>query len=412
MARILVLCDGLPRNPTNGLHLRMRNLFLELARYNECFFLGSGTRNHDEQSFQRFGFSDGYLLQERSKERKGWERLIRLSNARFVEMSSPEYFRAAKSAMIKCSATWNADVLISFATAVSDVGALSDLPKVLDYADSTSLTSRRADAIAWPTMSTAEKWAARLRVKRQSGRERALVRKYDTTTTISEPDREALLGVSGVADNRVIVLPNGVSQDALTCGEAAKCPDRSIVFWGTLDFPPNYTAVRHFHEKVFMPYLAGRGIDWHIVGAGASQSLQNDVQHPRIHFHGFVEDLYPFVASKGVMVNPMIQGSGLKNKVLESFALRLPVVSTCLGVEAIDGEVNTHFLVAEDPGQFADSIERLLDDHELRASVTRAGRSLVETRYTWPSIGKRFSDLIQQISCEPRAGRELERISE
>ena len=101
----------------------------------------------------------------------------------------------------------------------------------------------------------------------------------------------------------------------------------------------------------------------------------------------------------------MIQGSGLKNKVLESFALHLPVVSTPLGVEAIDGKAGIHFLVAETPRRFADGVERLLDDRKLRASVIRAGRSLAETCYTWPSVGKRFSDLISKVSCEPGTGR-------
>lgn len=401
MARVLVLCDSLPSNPADGLHLRIRNLCRELSRYDECFFLGSRTADCDDESFDRFGFSDGYLLDERSKRRSGWRRHIRLSNERFLEMSSPEYFRLASSALTKYSSLWCAEVLISFAPAMSEVGALCELPKVLDFPDSSTLTRRREHAILWPTMSAAEKSVELLKLKRQAGRERALVRRFDITTTISEPDREALLGVSGVGDDRVVVVPNGVSNDALDVGETPTNYDRSVVFWGNLDFPPNFTAIRYFHEQVFMPYLADKDIDWHIVGGGASESLLNEVRHPRIHFHGYIDDLYSSAAGKGVMVNPMIQGSGLKNKVLESFALRLPVVSTPLGVEAIDGKADIHFLVAETPRKFADCVQRLLDDCELRASVVQAGRSLVETCYTWPSIGKRFSDLIRETSREP-----------
>jgi len=409
MTRVLVLCDSLPSNPADGLHLRIQNLCLELSRYNECFFLGSKTGHCDDHSFDRFGFSEGYLLGEKSKRRRGWRRHIRLSNEKFLEMSSPEYFRAARSALTRLSNLWSADVLVSFASAMSEVGALSKLPKVLDFPDSGTLTRKRAHAISWPSMSTAEKSMALLRLKRQAGGERALVRKYDLTTTISEPDREALLGVSGVADDRVVIVPNGVSRDALTVGETPTKHDRSVVFWGNLDFPPNFTAIRYFYEKVFTPYLADKNIDWHIVGGGAGESLHSEVRHPRIHFHGFVDDLFASAAGYGVMVNPMIQGSGLKNKVLESFALNLPVVSTPLGVEAIDGKAGVHYLVAETPRQFAEGVERLLDDRKLRMTIIQAGRSLAETRYTWPSIGAQFSDLIRKVSDEPETSRNLMR---
>ena len=97
------------------------------------------------------------------------------------------------------------------------------------------------------------------------------------------------------------------------------------------------------------------------------------------------------------MINPMIEGSGLKNKVLEALALNLPVVSTRMGVEAINGDENRHYLVADTPAAFADSVERVLDNAELRESLVLAGRDLVQSDYTWEVVGRRFEEMVHQL---------------
>jgi glycosyltransferase involved in cell wall biosynthesis len=244
-------------------------------------------------------------------------------------------------------------------------------------------------------MSLFEKAMTRVKLVRQSGRERAMVLGHTATTTISEADRMSLIEVSGVTGERIIVIPNGVSAEAMAVGNCARQHDQSVIFWGNLDFPPNWTAVEYFFDKVFLPYLADKGMTWHIVGGGESSTLREKVQHPQVIFHGFVDDLYSFAAQKGVMVNPMVEGSGLKNKVLESLAIGVPVVSTALGVEAIHGEAGRHYLVSESPSQFAKDVSELIENRELRQSIIDNGKRLVASTYSWPTIGRQYCDLVE-----------------
>ena len=115
------------------------------------------------------------------------------------------------------------------------------------------------------------------------------------------------------------------------------------------------------------------------------------------HLEGFVEDLYGFISDKGVMINPMIEGSGLKNKVIEAFAVGLPVVSTPLGIEAIDGEVNRHFLVASKPLVMAQMIEQLLSDDQARRAIRTEARQLAEDKYSWGPIGDAFNRILGEV---------------
>jgi glycosyltransferase involved in cell wall biosynthesis len=397
----MVICTTLPTNLADGLHLRVYHLCRELASSNECFFVGPVPVEMEEVDFSTYGFSDSRVLEPRPKSGRSWRRHFRLSNENFLAMSSPEYFAKARSVVREAAVTWSADVVICFAPALSELGLQAGIPNVLDFVDSRSLTAERANKNRGQERGFAGTIASALKSRRDAARERFLVRSYDLTTTISEPDRKALLRDSGVGGDKVVVLPNGVSEAALTTDGSEQGHDRSIIFWGNLDFPPNWTAVEYFFDEIYLPFLADRDIDWHIVGGGASEQLLGKVRHPRVHFHGFVDDLFGFASGRGAMINPMVEGSGLKNKVLEALALNLPVVSTRMGIEAIDGDENRHFLVADSPADFADCIERVMDNVQLRESIVVAGRELVQSHYTWKVVGRRFDEIIQQLLHVP-----------
>lgn len=393
----MVICTTLPTNLADGLHLRVYHLCRELAKSNECLFVGSVPAEMEEVDFSEFGFSDSRVLEPRPRSGRSWRRHFRLSNENFLAISSPDYFAKARSIVREAAATWNADVVVCFAPALSELGLQAEIPKILDFVDSRILTAERANKNRRQQRGVAGTIASALKSRRDAARERSLVRNYDLTTTISEPDREALLRDSGVGNDKVVVLPNGVSEAALTTDVNEQDHDRSIIFWGNLGFPPNWTAVEYFFDEIFLPFLADSDIDWHIVGGGASEQLLGKVRHPRVHFHGFVEDLFRFASGRGAMINPMVEGSGLKNKVLEALALNLPVVSTRMGIEAINGDENRHYLVADSPADFADCIERVLDNAQLRESIVVAGRELVQSQYTWAVVGQRFDAIIQQL---------------
>ena len=101
------------------------------------------------------------------------------------------------------------------------------------------------------------------------------------------------------------------------------------------------------------------------------------------------------------MVNPMRTGSGLKNKVLEAFALGLAVVSTPLGVEALphvrDG---IHVLEAEDGRSFGRGVLDLLENEQRRLALRTASKSLVHQHYRWEVIGATWRAIFENDRCD------------
>lgn len=102
------------------------------------------------------------------------------------------------------------------------------------------------------------------------------------------------------------------------------------------------------------------------------------------------------------MVNPMVSGSGQKTKVLEAFALNIAVVSTPLGMESIEGAIaGTHYLGADDPEEFAKSIQSLLNDELKRSTVAENARKLLLEKFTWKKTAEQFLPIFQSCVQAP-----------
>src|SRR3990172_3847831 len=67
---------------------------------------------------------------------------------------------------------------------------------------------------------------------------------------------------------------------------------------------------------------------------------------------GIVEDVRPYLARGWLSIVPLQSGGGTRFKILESMALRTPVVSTTKGAEGLDAQPGVHLLVADDPQEF------------------------------------------------------------
>jgi len=82
--------------------------------------------------------------------------------------------------------------------------------------------------------------------------------------------------------------------------------------------------------------------------------------------------------------------------------MRVPIVSTSTGVEGINCVYGKHVFVAEDTKDFASKLLELLDNPELGAQLTTAGRSLVEQHYGWDAIGERLDDFYRRTVYIPQ----------
>lgn len=162
-----------------------------------------------------------------------------------------------------------------------------------------------------------------------------------------------------------------------------------------LDFPPNETAVQYFYQRVFVPYLRSKNVHWYIVGRNPSPSiLEIGKLEANVTVMGYVEDLVGLVRRVPIVINPMVIGSGVKNNVLEAFAMGRLVITTSLGVEALDVEDGVDCIVIDDPEEFAKGIVYFLDKPLERHRIAGYAQGLISDNYTWDKVAARFEKLV------------------
>ncbi|MGO1595551.1 MAG: glycosyltransferase family 4 protein [Sphingobacteriaceae bacterium] len=172
-------------------------------------------------------------------------------------------------------------------------------------------------------------------------------------------------------NNRVKLMPISFPVRSLPVDR----PIQYDVLYVASDNPHNEESMRWFLNEV-LPLL--RDVTVSVIGKICR--LMPD--HPLIHKLGVVEDLDAHYLSSKITVCPMISGTGIKIKVLESLAYGLPVVTTRRGVDGLFNKVNNGCLVAFNAAEFAECIHRLLDDSALYQTKSEEGAHLIRTHYS------------------------------
>jgi len=111
---------------------------------------------------------------------------------------------------------------------------------------------------------------------------------------------------------------------------------------------------------------------------------------------GSVPDIRPFMTESSVYVVPLRLGVGIRGKILEAWAMAMPVVTTsvgCAGLLCRDGE---SLMVADTPEDFAARVITLLGDPTRRRQLGIEGRKVAEQHYGWEAIASQLHGLYQK----------------
>jgi hypothetical protein len=234
--------------------------------------------------------------------------------------------------------------------------------------------------------------------------EAALAAKFDCCTCITDAELATLksFGVRCATG----WFPNGVDLEYFSPGIASYDP-YAIVFVGRMDYFPNQRAMIAFCRNV-LPRVRERCPETKltIVGADPSREVRDLSRISGVRVTGTVPDVRPFVRAAALSVAPLKIARGTQNKILESWAMGVPVIASspaAAGVDAIPGE---HLVVADDPQDLAEAILHLLNDTDARRRLSEAGRIRVEQRYTWEDAMARFDGLLQTAIVRHHARRD------
>ncbi len=213
-------------------------------------------------------------------------------------------------------------------------------------------------------------------------------------------ERSALSGVDGVVaisgeDARIFERVAGVKAHVVPVvmtfeRKARPHPGKPhFCYVGSLRWHPNVAGLDWFVKEVW-PKVRKRVPDatFEIAGVGlktndAGKPIVPDTwKAPGVTTVGFLEDLEPLYARSLGMLAPVFGGSGVRLKLLEGFRAGMPVVTTpdgAFGLPLADGK---EAMIASDPEGFAERVERLVKDADLRERVREGGYAFLEQHHS------------------------------
>jgi glycosyltransferase involved in cell wall biosynthesis len=207
----------------------------------------------------------------------------------------------------------------------------------------------------------------------------------------------------------IAVVPNGVDLNYFRPADPSlgNTPRRfNLVFSGKMSYHANVATALYLHQQI-MPLVWKQRPEatLTIVGSNPPKSIQQLAKDPRVEVTGYVDDLRPYVRRAEVMLSPMVYSVGIQNKVLEAMALGTPVVVAQQAATALGAIPNRDLLVARSAREFAQAALCVMDNAELRDSLSRNGREYVEQQHDWQVVTSRLIDIYQQaILAYPGAG--------
>lgn len=164
--------------------------------------------------------------------------------------------------------------------------------------------------------------------------------------------------------------------------------------------PSNLEALQFFLSQVF-PRILQRmpQVEFHILGAG-TQTLNLDFPPAvlrQVRIRGYIEDLDGAIAGYRLQVVPVLQGGGIKGKLLQSLACGTPVVSTAKGVEGMNLRAGREVLVADTAETLTEAVTGLYDDEPRWTALQRAGGEFIRRDYSRAVFDGQLRELVQRL---------------
>jgi glycosyltransferase involved in cell wall biosynthesis len=223
----------------------------------------------------------------------------------------------------------------------------------------------------------------------------ALMNKYDYVFALNKNDK-VNLGKFLPAE-KIVVAPFPIL-DSFTADRNTtfnKNQLNKLIFLGSQGHLPNEDAVQWFIEEIYEEIYQQFKIKLYVTGNWEKDFIK---KYPAVIFTGFVEDISPLIKNSIVISPIRLGGGGVRAKVLQAMAMKVPLVSTSLGCEGIEGiKNNENIYIADTEKGFLTSIQNIIENELHTNQVINNAFELIQEHYSETAIGKIRKDIYNKI---------------
>lgn len=230
--------------------------------------------------------------------------------------------------------------------------------------------------------------------RRMKNYEISLLNKYDGIAAISNEDAQKFLDYG--CRIPVQTIPFGINFSEYQTSKNSA--EENLFFLGAMDWQPNCEAVEWFLKTVWneisqkFPQLK-----FNMAGRAMPDKFFK-MNSEKITVSGEIPNAKKFFQQNDIMIVPLLNGSGIRVKIIEAMAMGKIIISTAVGAKGIPCEHKKNILIANSAAEFSEMISLILQNSEIRKTISENARKFAEENYDNRKITEKLVSFYRQIS--------------
>ena len=231
-------------------------------------------------------------------------------------------------------------------------------------------------------------------------REIASILRCDLSLIISEFEMKILKNEFNIPKQTLFYLPIlfELKKQEIVSFEKRK----DFIFIGNFLHEPNWDCIQYL-SKVIWPKIHSELPDANLLiyGAYVTQKV-SELNNVRNNFliKGRAEDALDVISNAKVLLAPLRFGAGIKGKLLESMFVGTPSVTSTIGAEGINGDLEWNGFISNEPDVFCKNAIDLYTDSVIWEQSQKKGFNIIEKRFLKIHFLEEFWNVIELISSD------------
>ncbi|HWI91019.1 MAG TPA: glycosyltransferase family 4 protein [Flavisolibacter sp.] len=233
--------------------------------------------------------------------------------------------------------------------------------------------------------------------------ERFVHRHADYNFFIQENDRQYAIMNFGLDAAKCIVVTYGIEINSIpTALEVEKAKnyvrekhgisptEKILMFAGSFNYKPNLDALEYIDKKV-APLLAQKNFKCKILICGPWLE-SNSSSYPNVILTGFVDDISLYFKAADVFLNPVVEGGGIKTKLVEALGYNTNSVSSTNGAIGVDPSICNGKLTVTEDNDWEAFANGIINVSEVKTDISPE----YYQHFYWGYSTKKAAEFIQQ----------------
>lgn len=206
---------------------------------------------------------------------------------------------------------------------------------------------------------------------------------FDICFPITEVDKNLALELA--PDSRQIVSGPGIDDSYWLPDDKCKRNQNELIIATIFSWKHNLDGLLWFIKNV-LPIIRSQNpqIKLSVIGKDIPIIFRN-YKNIGVNVIGYVVDVRPYLNRAGIYIVPLFVGSGIRIKIIEAMAMKLPVLATSVAAEGINARPENGLIICNDEKEFSEKILELTKNPVLIKELGENARKFSLANFSWKS---------------------------